>query len=385
MKNSFFMRFCFALIVVPLTSAALAQPEPPDTGELEKRMREAAVAFLDTLDSQQRDQVAFPFKSDVRQDWHYVPKDRVGLNYHDLNETQTRAARRLLRLGLSETGFEKAGLIRDLEGVLREIEGSAHRDPNLYYFALFGVPDESKPWGWRYEGHHLSLNWTSARGKVIGTSPQFLGTNPATVPTGKRKGLRVLHEEEDLARQLVKSLSVEQQEKAILSGTAPPEVLTGAQRKITPLEDSGIAYGDLNETQQTNLMRLVRTYTDIMPRPLAEARHAKLEKAGIEKLKFAWMGVFEPGQGHYYRIQGPTFVLEYDNTQNNANHIHTVWRDFSGDFGLDLLALHYQQAPHDAAPDYPATSKTASVRIVNPLAAVITHGSPRIRSGNHSR
>ncbi len=253
-----------------------------------------------------------------------------------------------MRAGLSEQGYAKAQTIRKLEEVLRELEQNRAptRDPDLYFFTFFGEPSANGPWGWRYEGHHCSQNWTVVNGKSISSSPQFFGANPAEVHDGPMKGTRVLSAEEDLGRSLVKSLSTAQRTEAVLSASAPGDILTSNQRKAAIQEDKGVAYSQLSKEQQGTLLALIEEYLGAQPRAQALARLDKIRHAGFDQIKFAWMGGLERGEGHYYRVQGSTFLIEYDNTQNNANHIHCVWRDFNGDWGEDLLAEHYQNSPH---------------------------------------
>lgn len=324
--------------VVGLIAASGVAAEAPIPGPLLPAVR----AFLDSLSEDQRAKAVLPFNSDERMNWHYFPKVRGGIPYADLSEAQRAAAHDVLKAALSESGFDKVETIRALETVLREIEGSDHRDRELFYFAVFGEPSDEQPWGLRYEGHHLSLNWTMAQGKVFGDTPQFLGANPAEVRRGPMAGTRPLAAEEDLARALVTSLSPESQQIAILDPVAPPEIFTRADRDAAMQEDRGLAYSAMTADEQGLLLSLLETYASCQPKAIAEARLQAIREAGIEHVKFAWMGGLEPGQGHYYRIQGPTFLIEYDNTQNDANHVHTVWRDFNGDFGRDLLKEHYE-------------------------------------------
>jgi|SRR5579884_837805 len=326
------------------------------TGTLQRSkkltMYEAATDFLATLDAAQKQKALLPFNSEERLNWHYVPRERQGLHYKAMNPSQQQAAQTLLQIGLSKIGYRKAEAIRQLENVLRALEnGSPIRDPDLYYFTVFGEPAAKGAWGWRYEGHHISLNWTILQGKVIASSPQFLGSNPGEVRSGPQKGTRVLAAEEDLGRALVKSLDAEQRKAAILSETAPADIITAAARKAAILEDKGIAYGRLNPEQQGLLLTLLKEYATVQAPEIARQRLAAVRKSGLDRVKFAWMGGLEKGQGHYYRIQGATFLIEYDNTQNDANHIHTVWRDFQGDFGIDLLAHHYRTADRDHGHD----------------------------------
>lgn len=332
------------LRALPLLLCAAAIPASPEPASVPQGVLPAVQAFLDNLSAEERAAIILPFNSEERLNWHYFPRVRPGIAYGAMNEEQQDLAMRVLRAALSDAGFEKVEAIRSLEAVLREIEGSDHRDTDRYYFTLFGEPSASTPWGLRYEGHHLSLNWTFADGKIFGDTPQFLGAHPAEVRQGPLAGTRPLAEEEDLARALVRSLTAQEQEVAILDPVAPPEILTGAERDVTMLEDRGLAYDAMREEHQGMLLRLLEVYANCHSNSIAHARLQAIRDAGLEHVKFAWMGGLEPGQGHYYRIQGPTFVVEYDNTQNNANHIHTVWRDFEGDFGRDLLREHYERS-----------------------------------------
>jgi hypothetical protein len=321
---------------------AAEAPEPAPT------MAKAANAFLAALDSAKRAKASLPFNSEERLNWYFVPRERQGVPIKKMSSEQRRAALTLLRSGLSAKGFTKVDAILHLEEVLFAIEGSAIRDPNLYYFTVFGEPSEQGAWGWRYEGHHASLNWTVVEGKLVASTPQFLGANPAEVRDGPQKGTRALAAEEDLGRALVKSLSADQGgAQAVLSKDAPKDILTSNSREAAIQEDKGISYGKLTPEQQGLLLSLIQEYASAQPWAVEQARLARV-KADLPNIKFAWMGGLEKGQGHYYRIQGSTFLIEYDNTQNNANHIHCVWREFKGDWGRDLLAEHYRTAPHHA-------------------------------------
>jgi uncharacterized protein DUF3500 len=183
-------------------------------------------------------------------------------------------------------------------------------------------------------------------GKLVTSTPSFYGANPAEVRQGPRKGLRILADEEDIARQFVKSLPPDLRKAAIFSETAPKEIITEAKVKIEPLEKTGIEAGKLNREQKDALLKVIKVYVERYRPELAKDDLAKIEKAGLDKIQFAWAGGLERGEGHYYRIQGPTFLMEYDNTQNNNNHIHSVWRDFESDFGEDLLRKHYKEYAH---------------------------------------
>lgn len=309
----------------------------------------SARAFLATLTSEQRSKAVLPFNSEERFHWFYTPVARKGLPLKQMRPTQRQAALKLLHAGLSEKGYSKAERIRRLEDVLHEIEQSARRDPDLYYFTFFGEPSDTNAWGWRYEGHHCSQNWTIVDGKSIAglaTSPQFFGANPAEVRSGPMKGIRVLAAEEDLGFSLINSFNADQRKEALLNTRAPGDILTSNDRKAALQEDKGIAYSQLTKDQQGTLLALIEEYLGAQPESVARARLDKIRKAGFDKIKFAWMGATKTGEGHYYRVQGSTFLIEFDNTQNDANHIHCVWRDFNGDWGEDLLADHYRNSPH---------------------------------------
>jgi hypothetical protein len=329
--------FCACAILV---AAQTSRPEPA--------MVAAAKALLATLDDGQRSTIVLPFNSDERMNWNFVPMVRKGLTLKDMNESQRTAAFALLRAGLSEKGLEKAEKIRSLENVLFAIEKNARRDPELYVFTIFGEPSERGTWGWRYEGHHISQNWTMANGKATSTTPAFFGANPAEVLDGPLKGTRALAAEEDLARALLVSLTDAQRQQAVIGTPAPPDILTSNSRKAAILENAGIPASALDTKQRELLMKLIDEHAGSQTSALAQARLAKVRAADLGAVRFAWMGPTEkaPGNGNYYRIQGPTFLIEYDNTQTRANHQHIVWRDFDGDFGVDVLGAHYAFDPH---------------------------------------
>ena len=328
-------------------------------------MAGAATKFLASLSPEQRQQGSFAFASDERLHWHFIPTGpapmfpRNGLTIKAMNELQRRLAHDLLKAGLSQRGYLTASSIMDLETVLGALEGAQRaaatqpprgtpivRDPEGYFFAVFGTPSTRDTWGWRVEGHHISLHFTVVNGTLVAGSPAFFGSNPAEVRDGPKKGLRILAAEEDAARALLAALDASQREKAIINATAPNDMVTMANVDIKPLSPSGIMADALNAAQRDLLMKLVDVYTGYMAPDIAADRLAKLKKAGLEKIGFVWAGETERGKKHYYRIQGPTFLVEFDNTQNDGNHIHSVWRDFEGDFGRDLLREHLKSTPH---------------------------------------
>lgn len=338
------MRFAAVTFVVLAAGLVViaAQASRPEAA-----MRSAATALVAALDDGQRAKIQVPFDSDERMNWNFVPMARKGLPLKEMTEPQRTAAFALLKTGLSASGYTKAEAIRSLENVLRAMSGSATRDPELYYFTLFGNPD-GPSWGWRYEGHHLSQNWTIASGKAVATTPAFFGANPAEVQDGPMKGTRALAAEDDLARAFLASLTDAQRRDAVVAEKAPPDIVTSNARKAAILDNLGLSASTLSTKQQTMLMSLIEEHAASQPRALADERLAKVRAAGWANVRFAWMGstVKGPGNGNYYRIQGPTFLIEYDNTQNQANHQHIVWRDFTGDFGADLLGQHYAHDSH---------------------------------------
>lgn len=312
-------------------------------------MADAANKFLASLTPEQKAKASFNFTDEQRFDWHFIPRERKGVPLKDLNENQRKLAMEFMRSGLGASGYQKATTIMSLEPVLRELEGPNRkfpRDPELYYFSIFGTPSAKAPWGWRVEGHHVSLNFTVAKGEMVSNTPLFFGANPAEVRQGERKGLRALAGEEDRARELILALDEKQRAVAIFDKAAPGDIITMNKVKADPLKPGGIAAGELNKQQKAMLEKLLDEYLSRMPQDISAERSKKLRDAGLDKIHFAWAGGVNKGDPHYYRIQGPTFLVEYDDTQNNANHIHTVWRDFNGDFGEDLLREHYQTTPH---------------------------------------
>lgn len=314
---------------------------------LARELAASAKTFVESLDQTQRAKVQLAFDSDERFNWFYIPKDREGLPLKQMTAPQQQAALALVQAGLSQKGFSKAETIRHLDTVLAEMEKDpVRRDIEKYYLTIFGEPSADGTWGMRWEGHHLSLHWTIVNGTAIATTPQFLGSNPAEVREGPKKGTRVLHAEEDLGRALVTALTDAQRAVAIVAPAAPNDILTTNTRKAGILENTGLAYADMTTAQRGMLLALLEEYASAQPKKLAAERIAKLRKAGLEGIKFAWMGGIEKGALHYYRVQGPTFLIEYDCVQNGGNHIHAVWRDFDGDFGLDLLEQHYRKSAH---------------------------------------
>lgn len=308
----------------------------------------AARAWLAALDPERRSAAAIDFDSEERFNWGFVPRARRGVALRDMSPEERRAARALLEASLSPRGLAKVDAIVGLEKVLFALEGREVRDPERYHVTVFGSPAAEGMWGWRFEGHHVSLNWTLVDGQVVGSTPQFLGADPAEVRDGPSQGARALAGEEDLARALVVSLSPEQRRRAIVDGQAPPDILSGTARRAARQPDVGVAADELTPEQQEMMRALLREYASAQQPAVEKARLARIGD-GLTGVRFAWMGGLAKGQGHYYRIQGPSFLIEYDNTQDQANHIHSVWRELEGDWGPDPLAEHYAEAPHHAA------------------------------------
>jgi hypothetical protein len=347
---------------------------PDGTRTVAERMGEAATNWLASLNAGQRTKAVLAFEDqEKRTSWYYTPTDRDGLPLAEMDRRQQRLAHQLAATGLSRAGYVAASTIMGLEATLDAIEGwhrsSRGRDPGLYYLSLFlpadgSGPGAKEPWGWRFEGHHISLNYTIAGGRLVSPTPTFFGANPAEAPLGATSTLRPLGNVEDLARELAHALEPEQRARAIVSSLAPADIVL-ANRSFVPtstdadeggLQSSvqeavrytptpkGLAAGAMANAQREILMALIGEYIHRMPDELAEIEAAALHRRGLGGIHFAWAGGLERHQGHYYRIQGPRFLVEYDNTQNEANHVHSVWRDPANDFGAHVLAEHYARA-----------------------------------------
>ncbi len=330
---------CLALLFS--ASARIGRSSAPDP------MIAAANTFLASLSPELRSRCVFPFDARERLDWHFVPRSRPGITLGEMTDTQRIAARDLIRSALSAGGTLKVHTIMELDSILYDMERAAggdgsSRDPLRYDLAVFGTPGVESPWGWKVEGHHISLNFSSLSGDVVATTPAFLGANPAQVRTGPRAGLRALAAEEDLARELLASLDEAQRATAVIATTAPRDILTAPGRPLDLGTPAGLLASEMTPAQRAILERLIDEYARTLRPDLAEIQLARMKPADLDGIRFAWAGGTSPGEGHYYRITGTKFVIEYDNIQNDANHIHTVWHDLEHDFGLDLLAEHYR-------------------------------------------
>ena len=331
-------RFGLSLFALALLTAAYERIQSHSI------MTDAARAYLASLPPDLRARTMFPFSTEERMNWHFVPIERKGVALREMNSEQKHLAEALLAAGLSQRGLIKAHTIMSLDQVLKEMEKGGkgpERDPEKYYVSIFGEPSEQGTWGYRFEGHHISLNFTIANGRIA-SSPNFFGANPAEVKEGPRTGLRALKREEDLGRDMVKSLTDAQRAIAIVDKTAPKDIITFDSRKAALNgQPNGLPFAKMTAKQKEILTELVGEYASNFPQQIADWRMDQYHKTQAN-LFFAWSGGIEKGEPHYYRIQTPVFLIEYDDTQNNANHIHSVWRDFAGDFGEDLLAQHYQ-------------------------------------------
>lgn len=311
-------------------------------------MAQAASALLATLDESQKQEATLPFDDDERSFWHFTPSPHRGLTWEKMNAVQREALTQLLRTSLSEQGLHKTKEIMAHELILRELEGRGaddrYRHPELYYVLLFGDPAAGEPWGWRFEGHHVSLNYTSVD-DAVAVTPSFMGANPAEVPAGPQKGKRILAQEEDRARQLLAAFDDAQLDKILIMDKAPGDIVTGNDRKAIIEKKEGLPYTEMTADQQRLLRDLVEVYLGNMEAAIAAEQRRKIEAEGWEHIYFAWAGATEkgPGKAHYYRIHGPSLLIEYDNIQNNANHIHAVWRDLTNDWGEDLLRKHHEE------------------------------------------
>lgn len=340
------MRRLPALIIASFLAVSLSPAH-----EAADQMAEIAKTFVGSLSPEQKGKACFTLQDDERENWHFVPIERKGLSLREMSPQSQLLAKALLSTGLSHRGMTKALTIMSLEEVLYQIEGAGDeskraatrekRDPQKYFVCIFGEPAPKGTWAWRFEGHHLSLSFTIKEGEVLRATPSFFGSNPGEVREGPLAGVRVLANEEELGRQLVKSLTPEQAAKAIVPGDAPKEMLSGQERKINPLTPDGLPEGEMNDAQKALLKRILVEYLGRVRPDLAEESLAEIKKSPAS---FVWMGGTERGQPHYYRVQGKTFLLEYDNVQNGANHVHCVWRSFDGDFGRDILAEHLKAA-----------------------------------------
>ena len=309
-------------------------------------MTKAAKRFVESLSGDQRDKTIYEYMDGERIFWYYPPVNRHGIPLRDMDDDQRQLAYSLMETGLTDRSFDQAKLIIEHESVLGPLEKEAGvrsfvRDPDLYYWTVFGDPGSDKePWGWRVEGHHISLNFSLWGDKFISMTPFFFGANPAEVRKGPKKGLRILDQREDLGYELMNSLDKGQTSKATIYGEAPYDILTYNASRVSLPPEEGLPASKMNDTQKDILRNLVNVYVNQVRTDMAEEKLQRLEEEGFDGLHWAWGGPVEEGKEHYYRIHGGNFVVEFDNRQNGANHIHSVWRDVENDFANDVLREH---------------------------------------------
>lgn len=309
-----------------------------------RRIAEAANGFLAALDESQRRRALIAFDSANRLDWHYVPRSRQGLPLGAMRPAQQQAARALFASTLNDRGLRMIDDVRVLESILREQQGS-WRDPDRYYVTIFGLPGRF-PWGWRVEGHHLSINVTLPAPGHVAATPFFVGANPATVRGGPHRGMRALGDAEDLARQLMAGLPEEARRGAIIADRSFGEIVASPQRERDLGRPLGLEVGAMDGVSRNLVDALLDRFLGALAPDLAAAQKRRVLEQEFARFRFAWAGSLSPGEAHYFRVHGPATLIEHDNTQNGANHIHSIWRDLAADFGNDVLTDHYRRQPH---------------------------------------
>jgi hypothetical protein len=323
------------------------------TPDKARNLASAACDFLESLDDEQRHIAQRPFNDEVRYEWSYIPVHRGGLRLDTVQPSQRELALLIMDIALSERGGRQAREIMALETTLAEWETITHfhhptevmlpRNPEFYYVTIYGNPHRTQPWGFKVGGHHIGIHITVVDGDFISPLPLFFGTNPAEIRHGPQLGHRVLGEEEDMARDLLASFSEAQKLLAIVDSLAPNDILTENYRSVSPgTTPLGLSFSDMEGEQRTQLANLVRHYVDRSTPDIAKNEWRRIESSGLVAASFAWAGPEIRGEGHYYSVTSHNFLIEYDNTQNDANHVHSVWRGIDSDWGEDLLQQHYQ-------------------------------------------
>lgn len=318
-----------------------------------QQMADKATLFVKSLSAAQQQKAVFPFDTSERLRFAYVPLDnRKGISVNELSKEQQAALVSLLSTALSPATVAKVEDIRKLDNILKQLEQRAeddhYRDPGKYFVSIFGTPGKETIWGWRFEGHHVAFNFSSDKNKLVAGTPSFLGANPAVVQTGPEKGKEVLKAETAEGFALINLLTAEELQKAVINIQAPAEIITGASRKAQLIHPMGLKYSEMSKAAQKQCYELLKLYVNRYTKLFAKSMLQEIEDAGLDNLYFAWAGDTKhtPGKPYYYRVQGPTLIIEYDNTQNNANHVHTVLRDLKHDFGGDELLEHYRASHH---------------------------------------
>jgi hypothetical protein len=336
------MRKLLLLLLVPFSVMS-------QQGKMELSRSAPAVSFIQSLSKAQQYYTALPFSELNRFSWHYVPTymyPRDGIAVKDLDADQAKKLDELLQSYLSKEGYKKVMDIMSFEYILRELEpDNPTRIPGNYKIAFYGKPEKDSIWGWKFTGHHIALNFTIIDDKLA-FAPLFFGANPGIVQSGPQKGFQLFKTEEELGYKLLSSLSPDQEKQAIIQVIAFDDIITTNSVKVSPLAPVGIEEKNLTAAQKDLLNQLILAYLYPMPPYIAKARMDRVASEDKGSIRFGWAGSKEQGKGHYYRIQGKTFLIELDNTQNNANHVHVVWRDFDGDYGQDLIREHYHSEPH---------------------------------------
>ena len=346
------MVFGFAMVInlVAISCGGAGSGSQRDVAQ----MVDGADQFLMSLSDEERARATFGFESDERVRFHFVPPEtfeRHGLPLKEMSSEQRERAHDLLRTGLSQSGYMTATEIIEIEGILQAMEameggGQFSRDPELYFVSVFGTPSTDGTWAWRFEGHHLSLHFTIVDGGITVSAPTFWAASPAEVMEGPRMGLRALGSLEDAGRALLASLDPAQRDVAIIDEVAPTNIVTGVELAPDPLSPVGIVASELTPAQRDLLMEVIEFFTSVMADDIAALRRAEIEEDGIDDIAFAWAGGTSYGDVSYFRVQGPSFLIEFDHTQRDPNHIHTGWRDFDGDFGRDVLREHLAMTEH---------------------------------------
>ncbi|MBI2808939.1 MAG: DUF3500 domain-containing protein [Planctomycetes bacterium] len=333
------------IVFTIITGIAFVAQQADSSGA---NMVSAANGFIETLTADQKRQATFAFDSPERFNWHFIPlqnkktrkSTRKGLPLEEMTAAQKAAALALLKASTSQSGNIAVATIMSLEAILLEQEGPKSamvRNPGWYFFTIFGTPSKTGRWGWRLEGHHLSMNFTMEGTQVVSASPCFFGANPAEIKSGPNKGKRILPEAEDFARNLFKSLEEDQKKVAYQpKHFGEPGALLKKPKVGDPV---GLAAAKMTKEQKGMLLNLIKSYTGRMPADVAAQELKLVREGGLDKIYFAFTGSPAPGKGFTYRVQGPSFLVEFLNVQpdsgrNPANHIHSCWRRISGDFGL---------------------------------------------------
>lgn len=314
------------------------------------RVAQAARDFLEGLGEHERSAARLAFPDDeARRDWTYLPGERRGLAMAEMSRARAKAAHRLLASGLSSHAYAQAAVIMALEDVLDELQGGRKgRHSGDYWLAVFGDPERG-PWGWRLEGHHLSVNYTVTEDGAMRATPLFLGADPARLQHGDLTVLEPLAAEEKLAFSLLGALSPDERAAAVISDEAPSDIVSRDQARLHDIEPEGLRLADLDGEPGALARALVAVYLDRLPSGVAALQRELVAADDLGDIHLAWAGEGTAGRPHYYRLQGSRFFVELDNTQDEANHVHTVYRDPEGDFGDDLLAAHLR-AHHAPTP-----------------------------------